>query len=99
MAADEPDKGGPFAKGFDFAVRDRRCETVDGGLLVADVGSHFGEVAARFAVVDVLQLDVVGRLGFHVREGAGEGEDAVVRVELVDCVGDEPEVWDLVKDS
>ena len=55
-------------------------------------GDHFSEVLSGFGFVDVLEVDVIARLGLHVREGAGEGEDLVGRVEAGYGVGDEPEI-------
>ena len=60
-------------------------------------GDYFGEVLSGFGFVDVLQVDVIARLGFHVWEGAGEREDLVGAVEAGDGVGDEPEVCRIVR--
>ena len=52
----------------------------------------FGKVFARFGFVDILEVDVVYRLRFHVRQGARKRQDTAVVVEITDCMTDDPEV-------
>lgn len=97
--ADQFDKRGTLAKGFDLplvnhGVRVWRVWVVLSESLLGapHCGDHFSEVLSGFGFVDVLEVDVIARLGLHVREGAGEGEDLVGRVEAGYGVGDEPEI-------
>ncbi len=91
---DEFDGGGVLTEGVDLLFVDGgfAAEAVLGG---ADGVQDVGVVVAGFGLVDVLEADVVAALGFHVRDGAGEGEEGVGLVEEVDCVGDDPEVGGL----
>lgn len=98
-AVDQFDKRGAFAKGFDLplvnhGVRVGRVRVVlsESLLGASHRGDHFCEILPGFGFVDVLQVDVIARLGFHVRESAGEREDVVGGVEAGDGVGDEPEI-------
>ena len=93
-AVNEFDGGGVLAEGFDFFLFDRGC-SAEARLDGADGVQDFGQVLPRFGFVHVLQRDVVARLGFHVRDGAREGEDGVGFVEGADGVGDDPEVGGL----
>ena len=98
-SVDELDKGGTFAKGLNFLVVNHGVSVGGVGMVLPEFllraphrGDHFSEVLPSFGFVNVLQLDVISRLGFHVRESAGQGEDVVGSVEAGDGVGNEPEI-------
>lgn len=97
-AAHELDVRCVLAKGFDVLVVDGRGDA-GAAFEEAHALQHLCKVLARLRLVHVLQLDVVGRAGLHVRDGAGNGQHAVLCVEEADGVGDDPEGWRGVLDE
>lgn len=80
------DKARVRAEEFDLCRVD-----VPVGCQLADSLQDFVGVPAGFVLVDVLQLDVDVRLGLHVGETAGDRQDLVLFVEVLDCLCDDPE--------
>ena len=91
LAPDEFHECGAFAECFDFFGVNGigSSKTV---LQLSDVRGYFVQVLACFGLVDVLKMDVVYGLGFHVRKGAGKRYGFVGGVEGRYGVGDDPEV-------
>jgi hypothetical protein len=54
-----------------------------------------GGVLARLRLVDVLELDVDLGLGLHVRDATAEWQAAVLGMETLDRLGDDPEAGPL----
>lgn len=71
LAPNQPNECSSFAKGFNlfaidfFSFREPPFQK-------SDFANDFGEVVAGLGLVDVLELDIVCRLGLHVGQSAGE---------------------------